>query len=136
MNARIEAVLEAVATRLGGAHGDLAVERYAGKPEQYLLTHAEGALLVMFNGSSYQPSQSASVAQPRRLKVGVVVVQRTVTGANGALARVDGVLDSLVGHAPAGCGRLMAAGERFLHAADGVWWFGVDLECEALLTAD
>jgi len=128
------ALIDAALTHLGAALPELAVELFPGKPGEYRLNHPLGALLLGYASSTHGPARPLGmVVQERTLRLTVTLVTRQLWGRDGAVAYLDRLRAALVGWAaPDALGGMTAAGERFLSAEAGLWWYASEFETTTL----
>ena len=130
-------MIEAAAARVRAKLPKLAVEYFPEKPNEYRLNHPIGALLVSYAGSDFgEPTSTAYVMQPRRIKLSVTVVLRQLNGKGGAVDVLDQVRAALVGFRMPDCRKLIALAETFLGQSAGLWQYAVDFAAECMLVED
>ena len=131
------AIVSAVVERLAGVAKGLTVENFPERPNEYVLRHPVGALLVAYTGRKFAgAAQMGEVAsQMATLSIAITVVMKQLNGSSGALAALDLIRPHLMGFAPPGCKPITLLREKFLGQHSGAWQYVVELETTLLNTA-
>ena len=93
------------------------------KPQEYVLLHPIGAILVRYCGGSYSSSNSIGyISQDKKMEFGVTVVTRNLRSNYETLEKVKTVLS---GYKILGCSKLMPTKENFISEQNGIWQYEI-----------
>jgi len=123
----IAAVETALVARLAAALPELAVEAYAGPPEDYKLTHPRGALITRYEGSAFAPPKAPdAMIQPRTLRWRLTLLLRDLRAPRRAYEALEAVRLAVQnwGRAETG-GAFRMLADAFEGAEHGVWRYSV-----------
>ncbi|MCH8029082.1 MAG: hypothetical protein IH874_04025 [Candidatus Dadabacteria bacterium] len=106
------------------------VEPFPDRPQDYILSHPKGAVLVQYRGSQFtEPRVVNTITQTRTLEFVIVVVFRNLRSHQGAYGVLDSVRSSLTGYVVTTGGqslsKMFPVREGFIAEKSGVWWYGM-----------
>ena len=86
---------------------DFQVIGFPEKPQEYILLHPIGAILVHYRGGSYSSTNSINfLSQDKKMEFGVTVVTRNLRSNSGSYETLDKIKNVLCGYKIAGCTKL------------------------------
>lgn len=116
-----------IITKLKKEIPDFLVEGFPDKPNEFILIHPIGAILVHYQGSNYSSSQSLGyVNQENKKEFSITIVTRDLRSNNGAYQMLDQVKTILTGFQIAGCSKLTPAKDGFISEKSGIWQYGIN----------
>lgn len=107
---------------------DIFVCGFPDKPQEFVLTHPTGALLVHYQGGQYS-SKSESldmVIQDKKMDFSITVVSKNLRSHFGAYELIDGVKRILTGFKIDGCSKFIPVKEGFISENNGIWQYFVN----------
>ena len=104
------------------------VSRYPGRPQDYRLTHPQGAVLISYlQGQAGDPIPSRGQIWLRQV-LSLLMCNRSLWESDGMLDHLDRLRTGLHQWMPTGAKPLQFLRERLLQAEAGIWWYGADYE--------
>ena len=105
---------------------DFQVIGFPEKPQEYILLHPIGAILVHYRGGSYSSTNSINfVSQDKKMEFGVTVVTRNLRSNSGSYEALDKIKNVLCGYKIAGCTKLTPTKENFISEQNGIWQYEI-----------
>jgi len=102
------------------------IQGFPEKPQEFILLHPIGAILVHYLGGSYTNSDALNfITQDRKLEFAITIVTRNLRNNNGAYETLDKVKQVLCGHKILGCSKLTPTKEGFLSETNGIWQYEI-----------
>lgn len=100
------------------------VQGFPEKPQEFILLHPIGAILVHYRGGSYSSTDALKfISQDKRMEFAVTVVTRNLRSNEGAYEVLEGVKQCLCGYKIIGCSKLTPLKEGFLSETKGIWQY-------------
>ena len=102
------------------------VAGFPEKPQEYVLLHPTGAILVRYCGGSYSSSNSIGyISQDKKMEFGVTIVTRNLRSNCGTYETLGKVKTVLSGYKILGCSKLMPTKENFISEQNGIWQYEI-----------
>lgn len=102
------------------------VAGFPEKPQEYVLLHPIGAILVRYCGGSYSSSNSIGyISQDKKMEFGVTVVTRNLRSNSGSYETLDKIKNVLCGYKIIGCTKLTPTKENFISEQNGIWQYEI-----------
>lgn len=102
------------------------VAGFPEKPQEYVLLHPTGAILVRYCGGSYSSSNSIGyISQDKKMEFGVTVVTRNLRSNSGTYETLDKIKNTLCGYKINGCTKLTPTKENFISEQNGIWQYEI-----------
>ena len=102
------------------------VQGFPEKPQEFILLHPVGAILVHYRGGNYSNSNSIFIiSQERGLNFAITVVTRNLRNNNGAYETLDRVKQVLCGYKIPECTKLTPNKEGFISEINGIWQYEI-----------
>lgn len=106
---------------------EMKVEGFPDKPQDFILLHPIGALLVHYQGSNYTTSDSLGcITQENKKEFSITVVTRNLRNNNGAYEYLDKVKQVLTGFKIDECSQLYPTKDNFISENSGIWQYAVN----------
>lgn len=106
---------------------ELHIEGFPDKPEEFILLHPIGTLLVHYQGSNYSTSEAfGCITQENKKEFSITVVTRNLRGNNGAYEYIDKVKQILTGFKADECSQLYPIKDNFISENGGIWQYAVN----------
>lgn len=103
------------------------VQGFPEKPQEFILLHPVGAILVHYRGGNYSNINSIGIiSQERGLNFAITVVTRNLRNNNGAYETLDKVKQCLCGYKITGCTKLTPNKEGFISETNGIWQYEIE----------
>jgi hypothetical protein len=104
----------------------LQVVGFPEKPQEYILLHPVGAILVRYSGGSYSNSNEIwFISQDKKMEFAITIVARNLRSNNGIYEILDNVKTSLCGYKIDGCSKLIPTKEMFISENNGIWQYEI-----------
>ena len=128
MIATLETALETQVRTLVTPLG-LKVEVFPEAPDNYVLTHSIGAVLVVYKGSAYgEPRATDLVVQDREMDYELTILIRNLRKHQGAYAVLEALRVGLAGWMAPGANRgTRLVKDGFVNHQEGVWHWALGL---------
>lgn len=108
------------------------VQGFPEKPQEFILLHPIGAILVHYRGGSYSSTDTLNfISQDKRMEFAVTVVTRNLRSNDGAYEVLEGVKQCLCGYKIIGCSKLTPIKEGFLSEIKGIWQYELSFSLSA-----
>jgi hypothetical protein len=102
------------------------VQGFPEKPQEFILLHPVGAILVHYRGGNYFNSNSIFIiSQERGLNFAITIVTRNLRNNNGAYETLDRVKQVLCGYKIPECTKLTPNKEGFISETNGIWQYEI-----------
>ena len=102
------------------------VQGFPEKPQEFILLHPVGAILVHYRGGNYSNSNSIFIiSQERGLNFAITIVTRNLRNNNGAYETLDRVKQVLCGYKIPECTKLTPNKEGFISETNGIWQYEI-----------
>lgn len=113
-------------------------EAFPEKPEEIVLTHPKGQVLVVLKDAAFGPSAAADfIAQPLDLVFDLTVVIKGLRYQGGAYAVLDALRTGFTGWTgPHHAGKARLRGWKFVGQRESVWVYSLELLVRALNVED
>lgn len=106
---------------------DFLVQGFPEKPQEFILLHPVGAILVHYRGGNYSNLNAIRVIfQDKILNFAITVVTRNLRNNNGAYETLDKVKQVLCGYRISGCSKLTPNKEGFISETNGIWQYEIE----------
>lgn len=106
---------------------ELYVEGFPDKPEEFILLHPIGALLVHYQGSNFSTSEAfGCITQENKKEFSITIVTRNLRSNNGAYEYLDKVKEVLTGFKPDECSQLYPTKDGFVSEKGGIWQYAIN----------
>ena len=103
------------------------VDGFPEKPQEFILLHPVGAVLVHYRGGNYTNLNSLGIiSQTRGLSFAITVVTRNLRNNNGAYETLDKVKQYLCGYKINGCTKMIPQKEGFISETNGIWQYEIE----------
>ena len=103
------------------------VDGFPEKPQEFILLHPVGAVLVHYRGGNYTNLNSLGIiSQTKGLSFAVTVVTRNLRNNNGAYETLDRVKQYLCGYKIPGCTNMIPQKEGFISETNGIWQYEIE----------
>lgn len=127
---RENAIIDRLKERIPGvaveALPDIPAERELDRVKEYRLMHPVAALLVVYRGSEFAPSESTDIiVQDERVYFDVIVVAKNLHGHGGAYTWLDAARIALTGFRIPGCDKMYPVDSGFVDEKKGTWFYGL-----------
>jgi len=122
-----ETILQSVLERLQAVHGEqLEIRYYPQDADHYRLNHPVGAVLLGYSRSQFSTERGLDATWVTRdLSLPLTLVFCQLDGADGVIAWLDRLRETLTGFTPAHCDMPMRpVSELFLGEETGIWQYG------------
>ena len=124
-------ILRDVVARIQQQMPDIEVRLFPDDPAKYSFTHPKGAVLVGYQGGSFErPHDIEAVVQQRNLTLHLTLFGRGLHNESGTLPLLDRLRLALTGHKPPDCNKIHLLSESFLSEAGGVWQYELRAQTE------
>lgn len=122
-------ILTAIEAHLKAQCQDWAIELMPNNPREYYLTHPNGAVLIGFQGSTFEsPRPTSAIIQRRELRVTLTIMSRDLHNDFGAIALLDKLRVALVGFTPPNCSPVFLQDEAYTGTDEtGIWVYELTL---------
>lgn len=109
-------------------------EAFPEKPEEIVLTHPKGQVLVVLKDAQFGPSAASDlIAQPLDLVFDLTIVVKGLRYQGGAYAVLDGLRTGFTGWTgPHHAGKARLRGWRFIGQRESVWVYSLELLVRAM----
>ncbi len=105
---------------------NLLIQGFPEKPQEFVLLHPVGAILVHYQGGSYSTSDSLfTLTQEKNLEFAITVITRNLRANEGAYETLDKVRETLSGYQIIGCSKLTPTKENFISEINGIWQYEI-----------
>ncbi|OGG99641.1 MAG: hypothetical protein A2600_07535 [Candidatus Lambdaproteobacteria bacterium RIFOXYD1_FULL_56_27] len=130
----IQAIENAIVSRLKTQLTGLEVRSFPDKPEGFLVKGHLGSVLVRYLGSSFLTGlelgptslgQIDGLPGARTFQFEVALVTRGLQDHQGAYPLMEAVLESLTGYCPAGASEFLPIRDGYLGRDEGLWFFSI-----------
>ena len=102
------------------------VQGFPERPQEFILLHSVGAILVHYRGGNYSNSNSIFIiSQERGLNFAITIVTRNLRNNNGAYETLDRVKQVLCGYKIPECTKLTPNKEGFISETNGIWQYEI-----------
>ena len=102
------------------------VQGFPEKPQEFILLHPVGAILVHYRGGNYSQTNAINfISQDKSLNFAITVVTRNLRNNNGAYETLDNVKQFLCGYKILGCTKLTPNKEGFISETNGIWQYEI-----------
>lgn len=102
------------------------VQGFPEKPQEFILIHPVGAILVHYRGGNYSNLNSIGIiSQDKGLNFAITVVTRNLRNNNGAYETLDKVKQVLCGYKIPECTKLTPNKEGFISETNGIWQYEI-----------
>lgn len=106
---------------------EMKVEGFPDKPQEFILLHPIGALLVHYQQSTYKTSEALGcITQENQKEFSITVVTRNLRNNNGAYEYLDKVKKVLTGFKVDECSQLYPTKDYFISENGGIWQYAVN----------
>ena len=120
----IREIEDLIIKKLEEAFPKFLVQGFPEKPQEFILLHPIGAILVHYRGGSYSNTDALNfISQDKRMEFAVTVVTRNLRYNDGAYEVLEGVKQCLCGYKIIGCSKLTPIKEGFLSEIKGIWQY-------------
>ena len=103
------------------------VQGFPEKPQEFVLLHPVGAILVHYRGGNYSNLNSLGIiSQDKGLNFAIIVVTRNLRNNNGAYETLDKVKHVLCGYQIPECTKLTPNKEGFISETSGIWQYEIE----------
>lgn len=100
------------------------VQGFPEKPQEFILLHPIGAILVHYYGANYTNSNDIFIiSQDRKLEFAITIVTRNLRDNEGAYETLEKVKHVLCGYKISGCTKLQPIKENFISESNGIWQY-------------
>ena len=129
--------LDLLAAEIAAALPELAVEPYPDAPQEYRLTHPQGAVLLSYLGAPSTPPRLLGLAaeQDITFRFGLTLVSRRLWGEQGAILALDRLREALLGWRPPQCDPLYHVSEALVGQDAQLWWHRAEYACTSRLSS-
>ena len=122
----IKEIENEIINRLKSKLSKFQVEGFPERPQEFILLHPVGALLVHYRGGNYSNSNAIGViSQERKLEFAITVVTRNLRSNNGTYETLDRVKQILCGYKIHGCSKMTPTKENFISETNGIWQYEI-----------
>lgn len=106
---------------------DFLVQGFPEKPQEFILLHPIGAILVHYKGGNYANSNAIEfISQDKGLNFAITVVTRNLRNNKGAYETLDKIKQVLCGYKIPGCTKLTPKKEGFISETNGIWQYEIE----------
>ena len=103
------------------------VQGFPEKPQEFILLHPVGAILVHYRGGNYSNSNAIGIiSQDKGLNFAITVGTRNLRNNNGAYETLDKVKQYLCGYKIPECTKLTPNKEGFISETNGIWQYEIE----------
>ena len=100
------------------------VQGFPEKPQEFILLHPIGAILVHYRGGNYANTDALSfISQDKKMEFAITIVTRNLRDNNGAYETLEAVKQCLCGYKLVGCSKLTPTKEGFISETNGIWQY-------------
>ncbi len=125
-----EEKIDAVIAQLETGITTIPVSPFPDSPDNYMLTHKFGEVLVYYLRSVFDPPQSDNlVIQKERVEFDITLVIRQLKEAKGAYAYLDLIKSTLSGYQLTGHSQMYPVRLEFLRETNGIWEYRYIFAC-------
>lgn len=122
----IRDIENSIVVKLQEHFSNFLVQGFPEKPQEFILLHPIGALLVHYKGGSYSAQKSLGcVYQDKKLEFAVTAVTRNLRNNNGAYETLEKIKKSLCGYKINECSKLLPNKEGFISENNGIWQYEI-----------
>ena len=122
----IRDIENSIIERLKENFPEFLTQGFPEKPQEFILLHPVGAILVHYMGGNYTNTDALSfITQERKLEFAITIVTRNLRNNNGAYETLDKVKRILCGYKILGCTKLTPTKEGFLSETNGIWQYEI-----------
>lgn len=123
----IREIENSIITKLKTEFPEILVEGFPDKPNEFILLHPIGALLIHYQGSNYSTTNAIGfISQENKKGFSITVVTRNLRSNQGAYEYIDKVKEVLTGYQVEECSKLMPLRDNFISENGGIWQYGID----------
>jgi len=102
------------------------VQGFPEKPQEFVLLHPTGAILVHYRGANYSTSNTIFyISQEKTSEFAVTIVTRNLRANEGAYETLDRVKQVLSGYKIPECTKLIPVKEGFISEINGIWQYEI-----------
>ncbi len=103
------------------------VQGFPEKPQEFILLHPIGAILVHYRGGNYSNLNAIGIiSQDKGLNFAITVVTRNLRNNNGSYETLDKVKQYLCGYKIPECTKLTPNKESFISETNGIWQYEIE----------
>lgn len=103
------------------------VQGFPEKPQEFILLHPIGAILVHYRGGNYSNLNAIGIiSQDKGLNFAITVVTRNLRNNNGSYETLDKVKQYLCGYKIPECSKLTPNKESFISETNGIWQYEIE----------
>ncbi len=122
----IRDVENSIINKLKESFPNFLVQGFPEKPQEFILLHPIGAILVHYRGGNYSNTDAINfISQEKKLEFAITIVTRNLRSNNGAYEVLDLVKQNLCGFKIAECSKLTPVKEGFLSETTGIWQYEI-----------
>ena len=100
------------------------VQGFPEKPQEFILLHPVGAILVHYRGGNYTNTDAINfISQDKKMDFAITIVTRNLRSNDGAYEVLEVVKRYLCGYKIVGCSKLSPTKEGFLSETKGIWQY-------------
>lgn len=115
-----------IVAKLKENFGELLVEGFPEKPNEFTLIHPIGAILVHYRGGVFGVTNAINfLNQEKKMEFAITIVTRNLRSNNGAYEILEKVKQVLCGFRANSCSKLTPTKEGFLSEINGIWQYEI-----------
>lgn len=123
----IKEIENSIIEHLKNSFPELSVQGFPDKPEEFILLHPTGAILVHYQGSNYTNTEALGfISQVNKKEFGITIVTRDLRSNNGAYEYIDKIKSALSGFKIDECTQLFPVKDYFISENKGIWQYGIN----------
>lgn len=133
----IREIENSIIEKLKSEFPDVPVEGFPDKPQEFILLHPIGELLVHYQGSNYTNSNSLGcISQDNNKEFSITIVTRNLRSNIGAYEFLDRVKKVLTGFRPVGCNPMIPLKDFFISENSGIWQYAINFSLKTVNIQD
>lgn len=115
-----------ILAKLKESFPEFLVQGFPEKPQEFILLHPLGAILVHYRGANYSNSNAIFyISQEKTSEFAVTVVTRNLRANEGAYETLNKVKQILSGYKIPECTKLIPVKEGFISETNGIWQYEI-----------
>lgn len=123
----IREIETSIINKLKDSFPEVLVKGFPDKPQEFILLHPIGAILVHYQGSNYTSTNALGcISQENKKEFSITVITRNLRFNEGAYEYIDRIKSVLTGFEPDGCSKLSPTKDFFISENSGIWQYGIN----------
>ena len=123
----IRDIENSIIDKLKNTFPEVITEGFPDKPSEFILLHPIGALLIHYQGSNYNNTESLGfINQENKKEFAITIVTRNLRANTGAYEYIDRLRNTLSGFKIDECTSLIPTKDYFISENNGIWQYGIN----------